>query len=324
MSAAAFRHVDHDRTIVFGPGAVDAAADLIGDGYTLLTTPRAAASAPALVARAGARVDVPAGLVDDIATDLRGQAPGARFVALGGGRVVDVAKALAAADPPRTVIAVPTTLSGAEMTGVHRMARGLPAGTPTKRPDVVVNDPALSASAAVAQLAASSANALAHTLIGLSDPSISPIASAVALQAARTLAAGWSTQEPDRDALALGALLAGWALDVTSIGMHHALAQTAVRVAGATHAGANAALLPHTAAAMRARRPEAMARADADLGEPFEQLAARLRDRAGGERIDATRVDALVATASERPELHRVPPAPDADELRALYAAAAS
>jgi alcohol dehydrogenase class IV len=322
MSAPAFRHVDHDRTIVFGPGAVEAAADLIGEGYTLLTTPRAAATVPDLAARAGARVDVPRGLVEDIATGLRGSVPGDRYVALGGGRVIDVAKALAAADPPCTVIAVPTTLSGAEMTGVHRMVRGLPAGTPTKRPDVVVNDPALSASAQAAQLAASSANALGHTLIGLSDPSVSPIASAVALQAARTLATGWATEDPDRDALALGALLAGWALDITSIGMHHALAQSAVRVAGATHAGANAALLPHTAAAMRIRCPDALARADADLGEPFEQLARRLRDRAGGERIAAEHVEVLVETAAERPELRRVPPAPDADELRAIYVAA--
>jgi alcohol dehydrogenase class IV len=324
MSTPAFRHVDHDRTVVFGPGAVEAAADLFGEGYTLLTTPRAAATVPALVARAGARVDVPGGLVDEIATDLRGRVPGDRYVALGGGRVVDVAKALAAADPPRTVIAVPTTLSGAEMTGVHRMARGVPAGTPTKRPDVVVNDPALSASAEVAQLAASSANALAHTLIGLSDPSVSPIAAAVALQAARTLATGWAREDPDRDALALGALLAGWALDSTSIGMHHALAQSAVRVAGATHAGANAALLPHTAAAMRVRRPDALARADTDLGVPFEQLAGRLRDRAGGERIAVEHLDVLVETAAQRPELQRVPPAPDADELRAIYAAAAT
>jgi alcohol dehydrogenase class IV len=324
MTTPAFRHVDHDRTIVFGPGAVEAAADLIGEGYTLLTTPRAAEAVPALVARAGARVDVPGGLVDEIATDLRGQVPGERYVALGGGRVVDVAKALAAADGPRTVIAVPTTLSGAEMTGSHRMPRGVPAGIPTKRADVVVNDPALSASHDVAGLAASSANALAHTLIGLSDDTVTPVGAAVALQAARRIAAAWSTDEPDRAELALGALLAGWAVDHTRIGMHHALSQTAVRVAGASHAGANAALLPHTAAAMRARRPDAMASADADLGEPFEQLAVRLRDRAGGERIDAGALDLLVETVAQRPELQRVPPAPDAEELRALYIAASA
>ncbi len=324
MSTPAFRHVDAQRTIVFGRGAVEAAAEQIGEGFTLLTTPRAADALPALVARAGARVDVPGGLVDEIAAQLRGTVPGDRLVALGGGRVVDVAKALAAADPPRTVIAIPTTLSGAEMTGFHRHARGVAAGTPLKRPDLVVNDPALSASHGVAELAASSANALAHTLVGLSDDAVSPIAAAVALQAARRIAAAWPGDEPDRDELALGALLAGWAVDHTKIGLHHALAQTAVRVAGASHAGANAALLPHTAAALRRRRPQPMARADADLGIAFEDLAVLLRDRAGGARIDAGAIDDLVATAARRPELERVPPAPDEAELRSLYGAAAA
>jgi hypothetical protein len=64
--------------------------------------------------------------------------------------------------------------------------------------------------------------------------------------------------------------------------------------------------------------------AERESREPFEQLAARLRDRAGGERIDATRLDVLVETVAERPELQRVPPAPDSGELRALYAAAAT
>jgi alcohol dehydrogenase class IV len=324
VSTPPFRHVDADRTIVFGHGAVEAAADLIGEGFTLLTTPRAAEAVPELVARAGGRIDVPGGLVDEVAAELRGDVPGARYVALGGGRVIDVAKALAAADPPREVIAVPTTLSGAEMTRSHRLPRGVPAGTPTKGADVIVNDPALSASHDVPDLAASSANALAHTLIGLSDEAVSPIGAAVALQAARGIAAAWSSDEPDRDELALAALLAGWAVDHTKIGMHHALSQTAVRVAGASHAGANAALLPHTAAAMRRRRPDAMARADADLGRPFEELAAHLRDRAGGERVDAGSIEVLVETSAQRPELQRVPPVPDAAELRALYLAAAS
>jgi hypothetical protein len=36
-----FRHLDAERTIVFGDGALAAAGDLLGDGYTLLTTERA-------------------------------------------------------------------------------------------------------------------------------------------------------------------------------------------------------------------------------------------------------------------------------------------
>jgi alcohol dehydrogenase class IV len=60
--------------------------------------------------------------------------------------VIDVAKALAAADPPRRVIAVPTTLSAAEMTSTHRLPAGVDPGVARVRPAVVVNDPALSAS----------------------------------------------------------------------------------------------------------------------------------------------------------------------------------
>ena len=45
------------------------------------------------------------------------------LVALGGGRVIDVAKAIAAVGGGR-VAALPTTLSGAEMTAIHRLPEG--------------------------------------------------------------------------------------------------------------------------------------------------------------------------------------------------------
>ena len=159
----AFRHTDAARTIVFGAGALDAAADLIGDGYTLLTTARAAGSAPVVAERAAAVVHVPGGLVEVVAAALRPDVTGRRLVALGGGRVIDVAKALAAADGPREVLAIPTSLSAAEMTRVHRHAEGVPGDTPRVRPGVVVNDPALSASLPEDALAAGSAYALSRT-----------------------------------------------------------------------------------------------------------------------------------------------------------------
>ena len=107
-----FRHVDSVRTIVFGSEALTASTDLLGQGYTLLTTPRAAATAAAVVKRATTVVEVPAGHVDAVASQLRARVRGTRLVALGGGRTIDVAKALAAADPPRQVVAIPTSLSG--------------------------------------------------------------------------------------------------------------------------------------------------------------------------------------------------------------------
>ena len=82
------------------------------------------------------------GYVDELAGELLGAVARERIVALGGGRVVDTAKALAAAaGGTQVAMAVPTTLSGAEMTRIHRRAAGSDQRAPTVRPRVVVNDP---------------------------------------------------------------------------------------------------------------------------------------------------------------------------------------
>lgn len=324
----AFRHADRERTIVFGAGALDDARELLGDGCTLLTTPRALASAPELGERAAVVVHVPPGLVEAVAADLRGTVTGDRLVALGGGRVIDVAKALAAADGPRDVAAIPTSLSGAEMTGVHRHARGVADATPKVRPSVVVNDPALSASQPVDQLAASSANALGHAITALVSDRSSALARPVAAEAITTLAAGWASEQPDREEVALGALLAGWAVDHSGLGPHHALAQTAVRLGSLPHAGVNAALLPFTVAAMRTRNGAAFERLDLALGRSVESLAEELGTRAGVTGLgrlgaDAELLGRTVAAAVERGELARVSPALEHDEVLAIYRAAA-
>ena len=63
---------------------------------------------------------VPPGQVPDTAAALFDQAGAERLVAFGGGRVIDTAKAVAAVTGAE-VAAIPTTLSGAEMTGIHRL-----------------------------------------------------------------------------------------------------------------------------------------------------------------------------------------------------------
>ncbi len=318
----AFRHVDGEQTIIFGRGALDTAHEEIGAGYTLLSTARAIATAPAIAERAAVVIDVPSGLVEDAAARVRGQLGAGRLVALGGGRVIDTAKAIAAAERRRGPVAIPTSLSAAEMTGGHRHARGVPETTPRSRASLVINDPALSASQPVDQLAASSANALGHAVTALSSTRTTPIARAVAGDAIDRLSRAWSPADPDRDELALGALLAGWALDRTGLGPHHVLSQTAVRVGGVGHAQANAALLPHTLRALRERTPELGSR-DALLA-----LAEALRTRAGVSGLgaigdDPTVLERAVETAIARPELARIPPALSADEVRAIYRTAA-
>lgn len=310
----AFRHVDRDQTIVFGAGAL--ADEALGEGYTLLSTPRACASAPSVAARAATVVHVPAGLVEVVAARLRADVTGKRLVALGGGRVIDVAKALAAADGPREVVAVPTSLSGAEMTGVHRHAKGVPDGTPRVRATLVLNDPALSASQRVDQLAASSANALGHATTALLSSRSTPIVRAVAAESIRELTAGWAADEPVRTRVALGALLAGWATDRSGLGPHHALSQTAVRVGGIQHARANAALLPQTLAAMASRTDASLPLALA------EDLRRRASANLGALGSDGALLEQAVETAAARPELDRVPPALTAEEIRAVYRSA--
>ena len=96
-----FRWQDGERLIRFGRGALADAPDLLGEGYVLLTTERALASAPVLAERAAAVHHVAAARVDDAAGALRDAVEGELLVALGGGRVIDVAKALAADEAAR-------------------------------------------------------------------------------------------------------------------------------------------------------------------------------------------------------------------------------
>src|SRR6185295_9208503 len=133
---------DGERLIRFGRGTAAEATELVGGPFALLTTERAAAVLPELAQAAEGVFAVGPGMIDQLAGALRPHVrAAATLVALGGGRVIDTAKSLAAADPPRRVVAIPTTLSGAEMTAIHRHAPGVPPDTPKVRPAVVINDP---------------------------------------------------------------------------------------------------------------------------------------------------------------------------------------
>jgi alcohol dehydrogenase class IV len=323
MSDRDFRWQDGERLIRFGRGALAEAPDLLGAGYALLTTERALAAAPGLAEAAAAVHRVPPGRVDEIAGDLRPRVAGELLVALGGGRVIDVAKALAAADPPRRAAAVPTTLSAAEMTAVHRHAAGVDPRTPRVRAAIVLNDPALSASQPETELAASAGNALAHAVEAPVTTLANAVASAAALEGARLLVGGFAGASPDRDALALGALLAGYATGAAVYGLHHVMSQTLVRVAGVGHGAANVVMLPHTVPALARRAPEAMARVLAAIADG----PVRLRERARLEGLRALGVDrgtlaACAGAAAERAELDLTPPRAGREELLEIYEAA--
>jgi alcohol dehydrogenase class IV len=267
--------------------------------------------------------------VPEAAASVRQQVGSEPLVALGGGRVIDAAKGIAGADG-LPIAAVPTTLSGAPMTKLHRMPAGVEEWN-LVRPSVVVADPELMASQEPAPRAASAMNALAHAAEALYGPMANPVAEAAALRAAAHLARGLeaSSEEKARQELALGAILAGYAVGSAGFALHHLLGQTLVRVTGVSHSGAYAVLLPYTLEAMLERATPAITKLGEALGLGARNPAAvparvsELAALAGPRRLselgmEEEQIDDVVAAALERPDLSNTPNPPDADELRTL------
>jgi alcohol dehydrogenase class IV len=308
---------DGERLIRFGPlGAVD-------EPYVLLTTERAALAE--LTAAAREVVHVPPGRVDEISAELLAAhsfASDLLLVALGGGRVVDTTKAIAGAVGARCG-AIPTTLSGAEMTPFHRTPAGVD-GARLVRPALVLADPELMASAPLQALAASAMNALAHALEALYTPLANPVTSMAALRAASLLAEGIGAEPPDREALALGALLAGYASGSTGIAVHHALCQTIVRTAGTPHAQTNAVMLPHSVRLMASRAPEAVrAFTEALAPRDVAELTALCgHTRLGTLGVEEQQLREVAEAVADHPYLANTPDPPDRDELLATLRAA--
>jgi alcohol dehydrogenase class IV len=321
-----FTWVDGERLIRFGDAdAVQLLTSRGFDAYALLTTDRFRGHSLAQGADVVALVEP--GPVAEVSAAARSEVGGRPVVALGGGRVIDSAKAIGAADS-LPVAAVPTTLSGAELTGFHRLPEGVE-GVRLVRPSLVIADPGLMASAPMPLLAATALNALAHAVEALYTPLANPVASMAALRGASLIASGLNGEgEPSssaREELALGALLAGYASGQTGYAVHHVVCQTIVRVGGTPHAETNATMLPHTLRLMRGRAPDEIARVEHALGGA--DGAARLASRAGVGGLsalgfDPARVDDVVAAVLPRPELANTPEPPDAAELREFVEAA--
>lgn len=342
---------DAGRAVVFRRGGLDQAASLIQGRdlapFALLSTPRALAEAPELAAAAASVHEIGPGQIPGLAADLLPDAvevsapmglkaqpqslvESSTLVALGGGRVIDTAKAVASVTGA-SVVAIPTTMSGAEMTAIHR----LPAGAESRvlgmvRPRLVIADPGAMTSQPEQQLRASSMNALAHGADSLYTPFANPVSTMVALRGAELIAAALD-QDPaarERSDLALGSLLCGYAIDSAKFGLHHVICQTLVRICGTPHAETNATILPRAVAFLAAQAPDAFTGLARALGTDLDGLEARLLSLGG----DPPGLAALGAGDSEldeaieamlgRTELAYVPSPPTRADLEQLLATA--
>jgi alcohol dehydrogenase class IV len=322
---------DAGRTVLCRDGGAGRAAALLAEhgfeSFELLSTPRALAGAEELAGAAAAVHEVAPGAVPDLAAALLHRVHAPRLVALGGGRVIDTAKAIAAVGGAE-VAAIPTTMSGAEMTAIHR----LPAGAESQaagpvRPALVIADPVAMASQPEPRLRASSMNALAHGVDSLYTPFANPLSRMAALRGAELIAAALDQERGERDvaALALGSLLCGYAIDSGLFALHHVACQTLVRVCGSSHAETNAAILPRAMSFLATRAPKEMEEAATAIGTDLENVEARVLALGGNPPglgaagADKGKLAKAVEAMLQRPELTFVPGSSlSADDLAEL------
>jgi maleylacetate reductase len=142
------------------------------------------------------------------------------------------------------------------------------------------------------------------------------------LRAAELLATGLDEdRQPD---LALGSILAGYALGSAGMALHHVVCQTIVRIAGTDHAKTNAAMLPHTAEALARVAPAQMRELGVAIGAGDGGLGTRIAGLAGGPtRLSAIGVERgqlgpIAEAAAARSELANLPVTPTRDQLLRL------
>ncbi|WP_328330610.1 maleylacetate reductase [Kribbella sp. NBC_00382] len=291
-----FTHVGLASRVVLGAGSLDRVADeigLLGIDRVLLIATKSARDWADLVERSlGDRF---AGRIDEVRQHVpKEKADAARakaleveatgIVAIGGGSAIGLAKAIALT-AELSIIAVPTTYSGSEMTPVWGQTEGgdKTTGTDLKvLPKTVVYDPVLSHQLPLKVTAASVANALAHCVEATWTEKADPITDVIAVEAARALREGLlqvlanRTDLDARSNLLYGASLAGSAMASAGTGLHHKLCHLLGGTYNLPHAETHAAVLPQVTRVKAGDVPHAKARLEDAL--ETTDLAAGLFD----------------------------------------------
>jgi maleylacetate reductase len=298
-------HVSYAQQLRFGCGAVENAGrtvEELGVRRVLLVTSgrgrqsaggrRLAQSLGAVLVAVfdGARAHVPETTVRSAHERLRSERIDA-VVSVGGGACCDLGKAVCyfaeqtSGEPGKTCfdrpliphVTVPTTYSGAEVTGFFGMTdetarRKSGAGGPTIVPAAVLYDPELTLDLPPRASAETGMNALAHCIEAAWSPARTVEAEAIALAGAARIHQ-WLprvVEQPHdieaRTAMLAGAMLAGRALQNASMGVHHGLAQMVGARTGIAHGLANAVILAHAVQFNADAVPDAVARVAAALG----------------------------------------------------------
>jgi alcohol dehydrogenase class IV len=232
-------------------------------------------------------------------------------VAVGGGSSIDVAKAVAIMSrnpgqiskyavggepfsrPKAPVVAIPTTAgTGSEVTRstiITDTARGVKMliNHPYITPDVALVDPSLTATMSPALTMATGIDALVHAMEAYLSVKASPISDLLALRAISLIGANlrpaWSNggNATAREAMMLGAMMAGLAFSNSSVALVHGMARPIGAHFHVPHGLSNAVLLSECMSFTMLGAPARMAEIAGALGEAVEDLSVMEAAHAG-------------------------------------------
>jgi maleylacetate reductase len=266
--------------VVFGPGSLSQLGreiEMLGARRALvLSTPEQRASAERIVAMLGAKA---AGIFDravmhvpiETAREARevARSLGADCaVAVGGGSTTGLGKAIAL-DSGLSILAIPTTYAGSEMTPIYGITEGGMKKTgrdPKVLPRTVIYDPELTLTLPVGLSVTSGINAIAHAAEGLYSVDGNPIMDLMAQEGIAALGRALPAIRANpadiqaRSQALYGAWLCGVVLGNVGMALHHKLCHTLGGSFNLPHAETHTIVLPHALAYNAKAAPEAMRR----------------------------------------------------------------
>jgi maleylacetate reductase len=229
-------------------------------------------------------------------------------VAMGGGSAMGVGKGVVSGEG-RSLIAIPTTYAGSEMTPVFGTIDRVERRKTVRRDDavlprLVIYDPEVTLDLPPGLTASTGMNALAHCVEACYARDVNPLVSPIALEGIRRIIRSLPLcirnghNLDAREDLLTGAYLAGFSIGNATMALHHGVCHVLGGRTGVAHGVLNAIMLPHVMRFNADAVPDAMS-AIAHVMAPTPPSPASgggEEARQGRETSAAEAVAALVAT----------------------------
>ena len=211
-------------------------------------------------------------------------------VCVGGGSTIGLGKFISVnAGCPQ--IAIPTTLSGSELTPIYGFKTNnekRTGVTASAVPKVVIYDPELASSLPPYETAVSGMNSLAHSVEAFYVPNANCLADTLAGEGIKALVASLPdcVDQPGdvraRSASMYGGMIGGLLVAMVGLGLHHKICHVLGGHFGVAHGASNGVILPQVLAFNAAHMPAAMERISAAMNDADPAAACfRLAQRIG-------------------------------------------